>query len=70
MGEVGILQQVLLNDLMNTRIFLFVDYNGFRYMGSLHFDEPQFCSKIFAVLNAHIGYSMKEMGDLNLSHTL
>jgi hypothetical protein len=69
-GEVGTLQQALLNNLMNTRIFLFISYEGFRYMGSMVFDDAKFCSAIYAVLNAHIGCSIKEIGDLDLSHTL
>jgi hypothetical protein len=43
-GEVGTLQQVLLNNLMNNRIFVFVNCRGFRYTGSMQFDDPNFCS--------------------------
>jgi hypothetical protein len=69
-GEVGTLQQALLNNLMSTRIFLFINYQGFRYMGSMQFDDAKFCSEIYAVLNAHVGCSIKEIGDLDLSRTL
>ena len=68
-GEVGKLQQALLNNLMNNRIFLFIDYQGFRYMGSMLFDDRTFCSEVYALLNAHVGYSIEEIGDLDVSHT-
>jgi hypothetical protein len=69
-GEVGTLQQALLNNLMSTRIFLLINYQGSRYMGSMAFDNPEFCSEIYAVLNSHVGCSIKEIGDLDLSYTL
>ena len=69
-GEVGTLQQVLLNNLMNNRIFLFINYQGYRHMGSIQFDDSKFCSEIYAVLNAHVGCSLNEIGDIDLSYTL
>jgi hypothetical protein len=69
-GEVGTLQQPLMNGLMGTKIFLFIDYNGSRYMGMLSFDDQIFCSKIFALLKANIGRSIKDIGDLDLSRML
>ena len=69
-GEVGTLQQALLNNLMNNRIFLFINYQGYRYMGSMQFDDPNFCSEIYAVPNAHVGCSLNEIGDIDLSYTL
>jgi hypothetical protein len=68
-GEVGTLQQPLMNELMETKIFLFIDYNGSRYMGMLVFDNQKFCSEIFTLLKANVGRSIKEIGDLDLSHT-
>lgn len=69
-GEIGTLQQPLMNELLDTKIFLFIDYNGSRYMGMMVFDEPKFCLQIFAVLKANVGRSIKDIGDLDLSHTL
>jgi hypothetical protein len=68
-GEVGVLQQVLLNQLMNTTIFIFINFNGVRYMGSMRFDDPNFCAIVCDALKSHIGCSIKEIGDLDLSHT-
>ena len=46
-----------------------MDYDGCRYMGMLIFDDQIFCAEMFALLKANIGRSIKEIGDLDLSHT-
>jgi hypothetical protein len=69
-GEIGTLQQVLMNELFNYRIFLFVDYQGRRYMGSMAFEDEGFCAEIYGVLKSRVGYSIKQIGDLDLSYTL
>jgi hypothetical protein len=69
-GEIGTLHQVLTSELLDNKIFLFIQFQGFRYMGFMGFDDLAFCSQIYALLKAHIGLSIKEIGDLDLSHTL
>jgi hypothetical protein len=69
-GEIGTLQQVLRNELFNYRIFLFVDYLGRRYMGSMAFDDEKFCEAIYSLLKSTIGLSIKDIGDLDVSFTL
>ena len=69
-GEIGTLKQALTSELMETKIFIFIDYNGLRYMGLLAFDDPKFCAAINTLLNSHIGLSIKEIGDLDVSFTL
>jgi hypothetical protein len=69
-GEVGILQQVLMNDAMDTKIFMFIEYNGLRYVGLLAFDDPKFCDAIYTLLGSTIGFSIKEIGDLDVSFML
>jgi hypothetical protein len=69
-GEIGILEQALMHELVNNRIFLFIQFESFRYMGSLSFDEPVFCRQICSLLNVNVGHSMKEIGDLDVSYTL
>jgi hypothetical protein len=39
-------------------------------MGFMGFDDPAFCSEIDRLLKFHVGLSIKEIGDLDLSHTL
>ena len=39
-------------------------------MGSMAFDDERFCSEIYSVIKYRVGYSIKEIGDLDLSYTL
>jgi hypothetical protein len=39
-------------------------------MGSMQFDGSRFCYQIYSVLQAHVGLSIQEIGDLDLSHLL
>ena len=69
-GEIGTLQQVLTSEWLDNKIFLFIQFQGFRYMGFMSFDDLAFCSQIHTLLKANIGLSMKEIGDLDLSSIL
>jgi hypothetical protein len=69
-GEIGTLQQPLMNELIKTKIFLFIDHNGSRYMGMMVFDDPKVCSEIFDLLKTNIGRSIKEIGGMDLSYML
>jgi hypothetical protein len=39
-------------------------------MGAMDFDDPKFCNEICRVLNSHVGYSLIQIGDLDLPHTV
>jgi hypothetical protein len=69
-GEIGTLEQVIVHELLDNKIFLFILIQGFRYMGFMSFDDLTFCSQIRALLKANIGLSIKEIGDLDVSHLL
>jgi hypothetical protein len=69
-GEIGTLEQVLMSHVVDDVLFLVIRHQGFRYMGALGFDDPAFCRTIYDLLNSHIGLSIQEIGDLDLSHTL
>lgn len=69
-GEVGVLKHVVRHAETPTKCFLFIDYDGEVYSGCLLFDDPSFCRHIEALLEEFLGYSIKEIGDLDLSHTL
>ena len=49
-----------------------VDYvhNGRTYMGAVGFDGSVFCRQLYSLLKLKVGLSIKEIGDLDLSHTL
>ena len=66
-GEIGTLERAMMHALFDNKIFMFIQY---RYMGSIHLDDRQFCHQIYTILQANVGRSIKEIGDLNLSHML
>jgi hypothetical protein len=63
-GEIGILQDVSIGVLIDTTLFLFIDYQASRYVGSLSFDDPIACQKIYNLLKLNVGRSIEEIGDL------
>jgi hypothetical protein len=67
-GEVGTLERALMNELSDIKIFLLINYEGDHYTGSMEFDDPKFCRRIYALLKSKIGLSIKEIGDLELPH--
>ena len=69
-GEIGTLEQVLMTAWFNNKIFVFVQYQGFRYMGLMQFDDPKFCDEMFALLRNNLGRSIKDIGGLDLSHNI
>jgi len=68
-GEVGTLQDVVRSHIIDNKIFLFIESDGFRYMGFITFDDPGFYNKIYRLLKHHVGWPIKEIGDIELSHT-
>ena len=70
-GELGILKSVLLSKMdQANRCFLLISYKGSSYLGCLSFDDHAFCSQIVNILRNHCDYSIAEIGNLDLSHTL
>jgi len=66
-GEVGILKYV---NFHRAAVTLVIDYNREKFIGTLSIDNPPFCDQICKVLQTNVGHSIKEIGDLDLSHTL
>ena len=69
-GEVGSLEDVMMSDLIDNKVFMFIEYQGLRYMGFMGFDDPPFCHEIYRLLKHNLGRSIKKIGDLDLSYTL
>jgi hypothetical protein len=69
-GEIGVLERVFMHDLFDNKIFLFIQHEGHRYMGSMHFDDPAFCYQVFELIRSRVGRSIKDIGGLDLFHTL
>jgi hypothetical protein len=69
-GEVGTLELTITHELFPHRLYLVMQFEGWRYMASVTFDDQAFCEQINALLEQHIGRSIKDIGDLDVSHTL
>ena len=70
-GEIGILERVWIAPQLEKRLlFMFVRHGGFRYMGSMLFDRERFCLDMYSILQNHLGRSIAEIGDLDLSYML
>jgi hypothetical protein len=69
-GEVGILTKVITGPALHNKCFLVMEYEQERYIGSLLFNDTMFCLAIYKLLKNHIGWSIQEIGDLDLSYTM
>src|SRR6266699_1903997 len=69
-GEVGTLQRVWIDEPLDTFVFMFVEYNGLRYTGTIYFDDSRSCNEIYNLLKTRVGRSIREIGDLDLSYML
>lgn len=69
-GEFGVLTCAYLCDGSSTQCCLLIDYENQSFGGALLFDNPIFCNQICRLLEANVGRSLKEIGDLDLSFTL
>jgi hypothetical protein len=69
-GEIGILTQVLKHTLFEDKLFLVIQHDHRRYMAALTFDDGAFCAQLYIMLKSKIGSSIREIGSLDVSHTL
>jgi hypothetical protein len=71
-GEVGVLTHVGADpgQMRRNRIFVYITHENKPYIGSLLFDDPAFCRSVCSLLKQHIGKSIAELGDFDVSHTL
>jgi hypothetical protein len=69
-GEIGRLEYVLPNTTCNNRCFLIIGHEGHPYVGCLFVDDSVFCTQLVTVLEDHAGFTIKEIGDLELSGSL
>jgi len=69
-GEIGTLEAAVMSDLVSNKVFLMIQCEGNRYIGSMAFDDEKFCYEIYALLKSKVGLSIKAIGDIDLSSTL
>jgi hypothetical protein len=69
-GEIGTLHEVSKPENLDSYLFLTIDYNGVQYFGIMHFDDTKFCDDMYILLQSKVGFSIKEIGDLDIFRTL
>lgn len=69
-GEFGTLLEVRMQELMNNKIFLFIEHNDVRYTGCLLIQDPAFCHQLYRRLQDYVGRPVGEIGNLDLTSTL
>jgi hypothetical protein len=70
-GEIGILKAVLRSHIQPPdRCFLIMEHCGAEYVGALLLNNPAFCAEIVEVLMQHLGETVRQIGDIDLSYTM
>jgi hypothetical protein len=71
-GEVGVLKKEARVSKIEPadRIFLYIEYEKASYIGCLLIDHVSFCRQIAGLLQEYCERPLREIGDLDLSHTL
>jgi hypothetical protein len=70
LGEVGILKHAMRYDRVPNGSVLAIEHAREQYLCFLIFDEVSFCMLIYDVLEARIGWSIKELGSLAVTYIL
>ena len=69
-GEIGTLERVWTDELLDTCVFVHMRNDVFRYIGALWLDDRSSAIMIYSFLKSLVGRSIAEIGDLDLSHLL
>lgn len=69
-GEIGVLKHIGTNPALGNRYYLHITYNQRPYVGSVMFDDADFCAFIGDLLKVNIDRSIEAIGDLDLSGPL
>jgi hypothetical protein len=68
-GEIGVLSHVLYGGARpRSRIYLIMEHEGEEYIGALLFSDGTYCGQIADLLRDHRGYTIEEIGSLDVSH--
>jgi len=70
-GEIGKLREVRLSIIEPpNKCFLLINYEGATYIGCLLINDLAFCAQMAELLQGYYGYSIRDIGGLDLRHTL
>jgi hypothetical protein len=67
-GEVGVLIYFHPGGASNT-CYLLIEHENENYIGNLVFDDAPFCNQVIDLLQQHLGRSVKEIGEFDVSFT-
>ena len=65
-GEVGILDDASMNDLITNKIFVAMVHLKERHTAVLAFDDEMFTNQLYRLFEKNIGRPIQEIGDLDL----
>jgi hypothetical protein len=66
-GEEGTLVRVVRSQVAPTALFLLMKDAQAEYIGSLSFDDPDFCENVYIALRLSISSTIGEIGDRDLT---
>jgi hypothetical protein len=69
-GEVGVLTYVFANENISNKCYLVIDHEKEAYIGTLIFSDLAMCRQISRILRTQVGKPIKEIGEIDVSHTL
>ena len=69
-GEIGMFTGTILDEDVPTRLYVKMEFKQERYLGCLLIQDTVFSYQLHRFLQNYIGLTIKEVGDLDLSHTL
>jgi hypothetical protein len=70
-GEIGTLRDVQPYNIQPMdRLYLLMEHEGAEYLGILLIEDYALCQQVFSLIVQHCGRSIREIGDIDLSHTL
>ena len=68
-GEVGILEELRPSLFSPYVLHIIMQHESCEYIGALIFDDLQFCRQMQTLLQEHCGQPIRQIGDIDLSHS-
>ena len=65
-GEIGVLRYAYSRRGPAEKCYLVIEHEHEAFVGTLFFDNETSCEQICKLLQAHVGHSIKEIGDLEV----
>lgn len=66
-GEEGTLVRVVRSEVAPTTLFLLMECGGAEYIGSLSFEDADFCENVYIALRLSVGWTIAYIGDKDLT---